>query len=63
MATTTTNTIAPMGAITILHLIDYGYELAQRVVSWNDARQTRKILMSLSQEQLEDTGLTRNGRG
>jgi uncharacterized protein YjiS (DUF1127 family) len=52
-----------MGAITILHLVDFGYDLAQRFALWNDARQTRKVLMSLSLGQLEDTGLTRSGRG
>ena len=49
---------APMGAVTTLRIVDSVLYLANVIVAWNEARMTRKILLGLSAEQLEDIGLT-----
>ena len=54
-----TNTQAPLGAVTILHIVDGILSLKNMVVSWNDTRVTRKALLNLSDDRLEDIGLCR----
>ena len=54
-----TNTQAPLGAVTILHIVDGILSLKNMVVSWNDTRVTRKALLNLSDDGLEDIGLCR----
>jgi uncharacterized protein YjiS (DUF1127 family) len=48
----------PLGAVTTLRIVDSVLYMTDRVVAWNQARMTRKILLGLSAEQLEDIGLT-----
>jgi len=35
-------------------------DLVARIVAWNDARQTRKVLYNLSDRELDDIGLARS---
>lgn len=35
-------------------------DLVARLIAWNDARQTRKVLSALSDRELDDIGLTRS---
>lgn len=35
------------------------FNVFSRLVAWNEARRTRKVLSSLSDRELEDIGLTR----
>ena len=58
MAFAATNTQAPLGAVATLHFVDSILNLKNLVVAWNEARVTRKALLSLSSAQLEDIGLT-----
>ena len=60
MAFATTNTQVPMGAATILHVVDSFLNLKNTVTDWNEVRVTRKILSRLSANQLQDIGLTRS---
>jgi len=59
MAIATTNTQAPLGAVATLRVVDSVLSLKEFAASWNDARATRKALLNLSSEQLEDIGLCR----
>ncbi|WP_111735412.1 DUF1127 domain-containing protein [Roseovarius amoyensis] len=36
------------------------FKVFSRLVAWNEARRTRKILSTLSDRELEDIGLTRS---
>ena len=56
---TTANIHAPLGAATILHVVDAVIRVYDSVVEWNTARKTRKLLSQLSDAQLDDIGLTR----
>ena len=56
---TTANIHAPLGAATILHLVDAFYKAYDDVVVWNESRKTRKILSGLTDAQLDDIGLER----
>ncbi len=58
MANTAQNT-APLGAATILHVVDAFTVAFEKAVEWNETRKTRKALSQLSDAQLEDIGLTR----
>lgn len=56
---TTTHYTAPLGAVTILRVVDMFYSLRMTVKSLRDARTTRIALSRLSEHQLRDIGLTR----
>ncbi|UWR10968.1 DUF1127 domain-containing protein [Sulfitobacter mediterraneus] len=59
MAIAATSTQAPLGAVATLRVVDSVLSLKEFAASWNDARATRKALLNLSSEQLEDIGLCR----
>lgn len=59
MAYVAANTQAPLGAVATLRVVDSILELKNSYVSWNEARVTRKLLLRLSGDQLQDIGLTR----
>lgn len=59
MAFVAINNQAPLGAVTTLRVVDSAINLIDTFVAWNEARLTRKVLMSLSADQLEDIGLSR----
>ena len=59
MAFVAINNQAPLGAVTTLRVVDGAINLIDTFVAWNEARMTRKVLMSLSADQLEDIGLSR----
>jgi len=50
----TTRTASPAGICGGL------FNVFSRLVAWNEARRTRKILSTLSDRELEDIGLTRS---
>ncbi|WP_108860504.1 DUF1127 domain-containing protein [Ruegeria sp. Alg231-54] len=56
---TTANIHAPLGAATILHVVDAFINVFESAVEWNESRKTRKILSGLTNAQLEDIGLAR----
>ena len=56
---TTASTYAPLGAVSILRVVDQFIAAKQAVVRWNEKRVTRDQLSRLTNEQLEDIGLTR----
>jgi uncharacterized protein YjiS (DUF1127 family) len=53
------NTQVPLGAVTIYRAVSRISNLKASLVAWNEARATRKFLLGLSQQQLDDIGLTR----
>nr|WP_170612793.1 DUF1127 domain-containing protein [uncultured Ruegeria sp.] len=56
---TTANIHAPLGAATILHVVDAFTGAFEAAAQWNESRKTRKALSVLSDAQLDDIGLTR----
>ena len=58
MTLAVTNTDAPMGAITVFRVVNSILNFKDAVVAWNEMRTTRKQLLKLSEEQLNDIGLT-----
>ncbi|MDA7963786.1 DUF1127 domain-containing protein [Ruegeria sp.] len=56
---TTANIHAPLGAATILHVVDAFTNVFSNAAEWNTSRKTRKALSDLSDTQLEDIGLCR----
>ncbi|MFC4218411.1 DUF1127 domain-containing protein [Pseudophaeobacter arcticus] len=56
---TTANLHAPLGAVSVLRLVDGIMNFKTNLVEWNESRQTRKALSQLSATQLEDIGMTR----
>ncbi|MDX1744233.1 MAG: DUF1127 domain-containing protein [Ruegeria sp.] len=56
---TTANIHAPLGAATILHVVDAFFATFEKAVAWNETRKTRAALSRLSDAQLDDIGLTR----
>ena len=56
---TIAKTHAPLGAVTILHVVDAFQQTFQNAVRWNASRKTRKELSNLTDAQLSDVGLTR----
>ncbi|WP_424832120.1 DUF1127 domain-containing protein [Ruegeria sp.] len=56
---TTANIHAPLGAATILHVVDAFTGIFDRIVEWNASRKTRNLLSDLTDSQLDDIGLTR----
>ena len=55
-----TSTHVPLGAVTTLRIVDSILNLKDLAVAWNQARVSREALSRLSQQQLDDIGLTRN---
>ena len=41
---TTANLHAPLGAVSVLRLVDFIYNAKENLVEWNESRQTRKAL-------------------
>ncbi len=56
---TTANIHAPLGAATILHVVDAFFGTFEKAIAWNESRKTRKALSVLSDAQLDDIGLSR----
>ena len=56
---TTANIHAPLGAATILRVVDGISHAFEPAAEWNTSRKTRKLLSQLSDAQLEDIGLVR----
>ncbi len=56
---TTANIHAPLGAATILHVVDAFFGTFEKATAWNESRKTRKALSVLSDAQLDDIGLSR----
>ncbi|MBO9412232.1 MULTISPECIES: DUF1127 domain-containing protein [Ruegeria] len=56
---TTANIHAPLGAATILHVVDAFFGTYEKALAWNESRKTRKLLWELSDTQLDDVGLCR----
>ncbi|KUJ78035.1 hypothetical protein AVO45_08695 [Ruegeria marisrubri] len=56
----TANINAPLGAVTVLHVVDAIISAKNAIVEWNEARVTRKELSRLTDAQLDDIGLTRS---
>ena len=50
---------APFGAIAIYRAVEGVQSGINALIAWNDARQTRKVLNTLSDEVLADIGLLR----
>lgn len=57
---TTANIYAPLGAVTVLRVVDAILNAKSNLIEWNEARRTRALLSQLSDAQLEDIGLTRS---
>ncbi len=56
---TISNTQAPLGAVSILRVVDTVIAVEKAVIRWNQKRITRKELSRLSDRQLDDVGLCR----
>ncbi|MCF6429570.1 MULTISPECIES: DUF1127 domain-containing protein [unclassified Leisingera] len=56
---TTANIYAPLGAVTVLRVVDTLINVKTALVEWNESRETRKALARLSDAQLEDIGMNR----
>eukprot|EP00581_Thalassiosira_minuscula_P036744 CAMPEP_0184472546 /NCGR_PEP_ID=MMETSP0740-20130409/113134_1 /TAXON_ID=385413 /ORGANISM="Thalassiosira miniscula, Strain CCMP1093" /LENGTH=57 /DNA_ID=CAMNT_0026849225 /DNA_START=33 /DNA_END=203 /DNA_ORIENTATION=+ len=56
---TTANIYAPLGAVTVLRVVDVLINVKTALVEWNETRETRKALAQLSDAQLEDIGMNR----
>lgn len=50
---------APMGSISIFHVVAAVERAFDALAAWRDARATRSVLSRLSDDQLEDVGLVR----
>ncbi|MDP5219480.1 DUF1127 domain-containing protein [Ruegeria sp. 2205SS24-7] len=59
MANASVQAHAPLGATTILHVVDAIASAFRPLKDWNEARLTRRELSSLTDAQLDDIGLTR----
>lgn len=57
---TTANIHAPLGAVTVLRVVDAMANVKNTIVEWYEARETRKVLAQLTDAQLEDIGLDRS---
>ncbi|MBY6140206.1 DUF1127 domain-containing protein [Leisingera daeponensis] len=57
---TTANIHAPLGAVTVLRVVDAVANVKESILEWYEARQTRKALAQLSDAQLDDIGLSRS---
>ncbi|MGR3761283.1 DUF1127 domain-containing protein [Roseobacteraceae bacterium NS-SX3] len=56
---TTANLHAPLGAVTVLRVVNAFYGMKSAIAEWNESRVTRKALSKLTDTQLDDIGLTR----
>ena len=54
------NVSAPVGAVSILRVVDFALALKDQLVAWNELRLTRRALSDLSDAQLSDIGLSRH---
>ena len=54
------NVSAPVGAVSILRVVDFALALKNKLVAWNELRLTRRALSDLSDAQLSDIGLSRH---
>lgn len=54
------NVSAPVGAVSILRVVDFALALKDKLVAWNELRLTRRALSDLSDAQLSDIGLSRH---
>ncbi|MFY0308422.1 DUF1127 domain-containing protein [Leisingera sp. D0M16] len=57
---TTANIHAPLGAVTVLRMVDAMANVKNTIVEWYEARETRKVLAQLTDAQLADIGLDRS---
>jgi len=57
---TTANIYAPLGAVTVLRVVDAILNAKSNLIEWHESRRTRKLLSQLSDAQLDDIGLTRS---
>ena len=55
----TANIHAPLGAATILHVVDAFTAAFEKAAEWNETRKTRALLSGLTDRQLDDIGLCR----
>jgi uncharacterized protein YjiS (DUF1127 family) len=55
---TTANLHAPLGAVSVLRLVDGIFNFKANLAEWNEARKTRNALRQLSAAQLDDIGLS-----
>lgn len=51
---------APLGAITVLRVVNAVLASKDAVIAWYEVRKTRNLLANLSDAQLDDIGLTRS---
>lgn len=56
---TTANIHAPLGAVTVLRVVDAIINVKNTIVEWKEARETRRVLSQLTDAQLADIGLQR----
>ena len=49
---------APLGAIIAFRVVNSVLNFKEAVIAWNEMRVTRKQLLNLSEDQLNDIGLT-----
>ncbi|KIC18203.1 MULTISPECIES: DUF1127 domain-containing protein [unclassified Leisingera] len=56
---TTANIHAPLGAVTVLRVVDAMTNVKTSIVEWYEARETRKALARLTDAQLDDIGMSR----
>lgn len=54
------NVSAPVGAVSILRVVDFALALKEKLAAWNEVRLTRRALSDLSDAQLADIGLSRH---
>lgn len=59
MTTAVATPVAPFGAITTYRLVNSVERVIQAITTWNATRVTRIALTSLSDEMLNDIGLSR----
>ena len=59
MSIATAQANAPLGAVAIYRLTNVLEMYADKLVAWNNARLTRKVINQLSKQQLDDIGLNR----
>ncbi|WP_083096788.1 DUF1127 domain-containing protein [Pseudophaeobacter leonis] len=55
---TTANLHAPLGAVSVLRLVDGIFNLKANLAVWNDSRKTQNALRQLSAAQLDDIGIS-----
>ena len=59
MATYETSRPAPLGAISVIRLVQSARGAAGKFQTWNSGRATRNALSKLSNRELDDIGLCR----